>query len=116
MSPFDESELLDLGLGITNIVRRTTARADELTDEEVKRGAETLARKIRRYRPRFVAVLGMQAYRLGFGRAKARVGRQDHLVGSSVMWLLPNPSGLNAHYQLPDLAAAFGELRREAFP
>lgn len=111
LSPFDERELLPLGLGITNIVARASARADELTEKELIAGGKTLDRKARRYWPRFFAFLGVTAYRAAFARPKATLGRQPERLADSAIWLLPNPSGLNAHYQLADLAALFGELR-----
>lgn len=114
VSPFDEQRLLDLGLGITNIVARTTATADELSKEELSRGAAQLATKIRRLAPRFVAVLGVTAYRTAFGVPHAILGRQPETLGGAVAWVLPNPSGLNAHYQLPELAAQFRALREVA--
>lgn len=100
-----------LGLGITNIVARTTARADELTAEELKAGAVALRRKVLKRKPRWLAPLGLGAYRVGFGHAKAVVGPQDVAIGETQVWLLPNPSGLNAHYQLQDLAQEFARLR-----
>ena len=114
LGPFEERELLDENLGVTNIVRRTTARADELTDDELKRGAVALRRKVRKYRPKWLALLGLGAYRVGFGDAKASVGPQEITIGVTRVWLLPNPSGLNAHYQLDALAARFAELERVA--
>lgn len=114
LSPYEERELLRLGLGVTNVVMRTTASAGELTADEIRAGARSLVRKVRRYRPRYLAVLGLGAYRVGFAVKKAAVGPQDHLIGDTRVWLLPNPSGLNAHYQLPDLAAEFRALRRAA--
>lgn len=113
-SPFEERFLLDRGLGITNVVMRTTARADELTPEELRRGAAQLRRKILRYKPRFFALLGVTTYRLAFGVPKASIGRQEEKIGDTTVWVLPNPSGLNAHYQLDQLAEVFGELRRAA--
>jgi len=92
------------------VVSRTTATAAELTSEELKRGAASLRRKIRRHGPRFLAVLGMKAYRVGFGDPGAQVGPQDRTIDATTIWLLPNPSGLNAHYQLPDLAREFRKL------
>ena len=112
--PSEERELLKMGLGITNIVARTTAAADELDAEEFRTGAAALRRKVLRYRPGFLAVLGLQAYRIGFGAKKASVGEQSDRIGTTRVWLLPNPSGLNAHYQLPDLAEAFAKLRIES--
>ena len=114
MSPYDERELLALGLGVTNVVMRTTATADELSAEELKKGAVALRRKVLRHKPGYLAVLGLGAYRVGFGVKKAAVGPQDEAIGSTKVWLLPNPSGLNAHYQLPDLAREFGRLRAAA--
>jgi double-stranded uracil-DNA glycosylase len=116
LSPFEERQLLRCGLGITNIVDRATASADELTSEELRRGARDLERKVLRLRPAVVAFLGLGAYRTAFGRPRAVPGRQPDRLGGAVVWLLPNPSGLNAHHQLDDLARAFGELRRAAKP
>lgn len=108
----DEQELLPaLGLGVTNLVPRTTARADELSVEELRNGGARLRRLVARYRPRAVAILGVTAYRVAFDRPKAGVGAQPVRLGLTVLWVLPNPSGLNTHYQLPDLAAEFRVLR-----
>jgi TDG/mug DNA glycosylase family protein len=114
LSPFDERELLAKGYGITNLVARATANADELTAEELRRGGRTLQRKVRRYKPRFVAFLGIGAYRAAFDQPDAVLGPQVERIGATGIWVLPNPSGLNAHYQLADLAQLFAELRREA--
>jgi double-stranded uracil-DNA glycosylase len=111
LSPYEERELLDLGLGVTNVVMRTTATAAELSDDELKKGAAALRRKVLRHKPRYLAILGLGAYRVGFGIKKATVGPQEATIGDTNVWLLPNPSGLNAHYQLPDLAREFGQLR-----
>ena len=111
LSPFDESELLQLGYGVTNVVRRATAVADSLTKEEVIVGGRQLARKVRRYQPRFLAVLGMGAYRLAFAQPQARVGRQQLTIGNTILWVLPNPSGLNANYQQRELTRLFRELK-----
>ena len=111
-SPYEEHRLLDLGLGVTNVVMRTTATADELSDDELRKGAAALKRKVTRYKPRYLAVLGLGAYRVGFGVKKAIVGPQSEQLGDTAVWLLPNPSGLNAHYQLPQLAAEFERLRK----
>jgi TDG/mug DNA glycosylase family protein len=116
VSPFEDQGLLELGLGITNLCPRTTARAEELDAAELKRGARALAAKVRRYRPAYVAFLGIGAYRAGFGRPRALLGLQPERIGSSRLYVLPNPSGLNAHYGLPDLAAQFAVLRRLAPP
>lgn len=112
ISPFDESELLRHGFGITNVVMRTTATADQLTREELQAGGKRLRAKVRRYKPAFLAVLGLGAYRTAWGQPKAVIGRQDQTIGETVVWVLPNPSGLNAHYQAKDLASVFGELRK----
>ena len=114
LTPYDERDLLDRGVGITNLVSRTTARADELASEELKRGGANLRRKVRRYEPRFLVVLGLSSYRIAFGKPGSGVGLQPDRIGATKVWLLPNPSGLNAHYQLPDLARLFAELRHAA--
>ena len=114
MSPFDERELLALGYGVTNVVARATAAADALTREEIIDGGRRLTRKVRRYRPGILAVLGLGAYRAGFNQPKAVVGRQDLTIGQTVVWVLPNPSGLNANYQQRDLARLFRELNEAA--
>ena len=111
LSPFDERELLKSGYGITNVVQRTTATADMLTKEEIVAGGEKLRAKVVRYRPRILAVLGVGAYRTAFNRPKASVGLQEDWVGGTLLWVLPNPSGLNANYQAADLARLFRELR-----
>jgi len=111
LSPFDDRRLLDLGLGITNLVGRTTRSAAELTTDELREGARSLERKVRRSGPRFLAFLGMSAYRTAFQRPKAALGRQQESIGAAAIWLLPNPSGAQARYQLPDLVAAFAQLR-----
>jgi TDG/mug DNA glycosylase family protein len=111
LSPFEEGSLLDLGVGITNLVERATAGADELDPDELRSGARRLERKVRRYRPRFVAFLGLSAYRTSFGLPSAKPGPQPDPIHGSRVWLLPNPSGLNAHYQLADLVEAFSDLR-----
>jgi double-stranded uracil-DNA glycosylase len=115
LSPFEERELLAAKVGMTNLVGRATAVAHELAPEELRRGARGLVTKVGRHRPRFVAFLGLSAYRSAFGRPRATVGPQDETIAGARIWLLPNPSGLNAHYQVPDLVRAFAELRRTAF-
>jgi double-stranded uracil-DNA glycosylase len=109
--PWEDRRLIEYGLGITNLVARATATAAELGLEELQAGRATLERKIRYYRPRAVAVLGIGAYRSAFSRPTARIGGQPELLGRALLWVLPNPSGLNANYQLADLARAFGALR-----
>jgi TDG/mug DNA glycosylase family protein len=111
LSPFAERELLKSGYGITNVVPRTTASADQLTKEEILAGGERLKAKVQRYRPRVLAILGVGAYRTAFNQPKATVGRQAETIGNTVLWVLPNPSGLNANYQADDLARLFRELR-----
>jgi TDG/mug DNA glycosylase family protein len=113
VSPFEERTLLSYGIGITNLVVRATAGAEELTGEEIRRGTRRLRRKVCRFRPSFLAVLGLGAFRVGFGRPGARPGDQQEQICGSSVWLLPNPSGLNAHYGLPELTVAFASLRRE---
>ena len=108
----EQRELLARGYGITNIVGRATARADELSDDELIAGARTLARKVRRWRPRVLAVLGASAFRVGFGARTAKLGPQEERIGEAIVWVLPTPSGLNAHYQVDDLARFYGELHR----
>jgi double-stranded uracil-DNA glycosylase len=114
LSPFEERELLKSGYGITNVVQRATASADQLTKEEIVAGGERLRAKVLRYRPRILAVLGLGAYRTGFNQPKALVGRQHDRIGETILWVLPNPSGLNANYQAEDLARLFRELRDQS--
>ena len=111
LSPFDERELLRSGYGITNLVRRATASADSLTKEEIVGGGKLLSLKVLRYRPRILAILGVGAYRVAFNKPKAGLGRQNEMIGGTVLWVLPNPSGLNANYQREDLARLFRELK-----
>ena len=111
LSPFDERELLQSGYGITNVVSRTTNSADQLAREEIIAGGEQLRAKVLRYRPRVLAVLGVGAYRTAFSQPKATIGRQEEMIGETVLWVLPNPSGLNANYQPADLARLFRELK-----
>jgi double-stranded uracil-DNA glycosylase len=113
-SPFEDRRLLSLGYGITNVVARATARADELSPEELRVGVAVLGRKLARHRPRILAVLGLGAYRVGFERPRAVCGPSDETIGGARVWVLPNPSGLNASFQLPELVRLFGALRRAA--
>lgn len=110
LAPGEERELLKHGLGITNIVNRTTAKASELSKAELIRGGRRLAIKVRRLAPRTVVFLGLDAYRAAFGGRLVTVGRQEAKIGNTVVWVLPNPSGLNAHYQLNDFARLFRRL------
>ncbi|MFO0790217.1 MAG: G/U mismatch-specific DNA glycosylase [Pirellulales bacterium] len=110
-SPFESQLLLDLKYGITNVVSRPTARADELSNEELRAGGRRLAAKVKRWRPTVVAFVGIGPYRIISGVKDARVGLQEEPFGGSHAWVLPNPSGLNAHYQPAALAQLFGDLR-----
>jgi len=114
ISPFDESELLQRGLGISNVVPYATASAAELTREDFLKGGRTLSRKVRKFRPQIVTVLGVGAYRAAFASPQATVGEQPQRIHSARVWVLPNPSGLNANYQLPELVRLFRELRAAA--
>jgi double-stranded uracil-DNA glycosylase len=110
----EQEQLLGLGLGITNIVARATARADELTDQELRDGGQALLAKAERLAPRWLAVVGVTAYRTAFGQARAAVGPQDLTAGGTRLWVLPNPSGLNASWTTPKLIEAFRDLRLHA--
>ena len=109
--PSEERQLLPLGYGITNVVSRATATADELAPEEFVVGGRKLVAKVKRHRPRVLAVLGIGAYRTAFSLPKARLGAQADHIGETLVWVLPNPSGLNANYSAADFARLFGELR-----
>jgi TDG/mug DNA glycosylase family protein len=112
LSPFEERELLTSGLGVTNLVARSTASADELSADELRAGAQRLERKVRRHRPSVVAFVGVSAYRIAYDRPRAKIGEQPESIAGSRVWVLPNPSGRTAAYQLPHLIQAFAELRR----
>jgi len=112
-SPFENDELLALGYGITNLVARPTVLANELSDDELRRGAKTVVRKVMKYKPRYVAFCGVTSYRIAFDRPDAQVGFQpEHSIGDTKVWILPNPSGLNAHFTGPRLKEVFSELYR----
>jgi TDG/mug DNA glycosylase family protein len=111
LSPYDEQELLANGLGITNLVNRATAAADELSTEELSTGGRELQIKVQHFRPRSIAVLGIGAYRSAFNRPQATLGPQPETLSGAILWVLPNPSGLNAHYRPVDFARLFEELR-----
>lgn len=110
-SAYEEERLLDRGLGITNLVNRATRGAAELDRKELRAGARALERKLRRYRPRALAVLGLGAYRVGFERPHAGLGRQGEMLAETPVWVLPNPSGANAYYQPEVLVACLKALR-----
>jgi TDG/mug DNA glycosylase family protein len=111
LRPAEQEQLPGIGLGITNIVARATARADELRPEEFLAGARILNAKIAWFQPRWLAVVGVTAYRAAFGRRDAAVGPQGETIGETRVWVLPNPSGLNALWTTPKLIEAFRELR-----
>lgn len=111
LSPAEKSELLKNGYGITNVIARTSASETDLQKDEFVIGARRLRAKLGKYRPKFLAVLGIGAYRTAFAKPKAILGRQEDKLGETVVWVLPNPSGLNAHYQPKELARLFRELR-----
>ncbi len=115
LSPYEEQELLNCRCGITNLVSRATNAAAELRLEELEKGRTILEEKIARYRPACVAVVGVDAYRKAFGRPKASLGRQAEDLHGSLVWVLPNTSGLNAHHRPADFARAFRELRQAVF-
>jgi TDG/mug DNA glycosylase family protein len=112
LSPYEERELLPLGYGITNVVDRATAAAEELSAKEFVEGGRRLRAKLRKFRPRALAVLGVGAYRAAFSQPKAAVGLQSEPLEGSAVWVLPNPSGLNANYQMDRLIGVFTQLRR----
>ncbi|AGL15712.1 G/U mismatch-specific DNA glycosylase [Actinoplanes sp. N902-109] len=114
LHPAEQWSLPDMGLGITNVVARATARADELSPAELVAGGELLAKLVERWQPRYLAVLGVTAYRTAFGRPRATTGPQPESIAGARVWVLPNPSGLNAHYTRETLGQAYGELRAAA--
>ena len=109
--PSEQRELLKYGYGITNVVGRATVGAAELTVSELVEGARVLTAKVRKYRPRVLAVVGIGAYRTGFSRPFAKTGLQEETIGNARIWILPNPSGLNANYGAEDLVALYRQLR-----
>lgn len=110
LTPYDERELLPLGFGITNVVERASARADELSSAELLTGGQRLRQRVLDYQPRVLAVLGVTAYRAAFQQPKAQIGLQNETIGTTKLWVLPNPSGLNAHHTLDSLADLFRSL------
>jgi len=111
LHPSEQRELLKDGYGITNLVNRASATADEVKPAEFVAGRKRLGAKVRKYRPKIVAFLGVGAYCHGFGLKKAAIGKQPERFEGAEVWVLPNPSGLNANYQLPQLAELFRALR-----
>lgn len=111
LSPADQHTLLKLKLGITNFVSRSSATANELADREVATGANQLIDRVKKFQPKWLAVLGIDANRKGFNVKKVQIGKQPQMIGSTQVWLLPNPSGLNAHYTQKDFIDLFTELR-----
>jgi len=116
LHPSETDELLARGIGITNIVNRATARADEIHDDEIRAGVSRLTALVDQYRPAWLAFLGLGAYRVAFGEKKAPAGRRPEKLGTTGVWLLPNPSGLNAHYSQAALADAYRELYEAIHP
>lgn len=111
LAPHQDRELLSYGCGITNVVERATVSAAELSATELAEGGQRLSAKIRQLAPQWLAVLGIGAYRTAFAAPRATLGLQSSTIGGARVWVLPNPSGLNAHYHPPDLARLFGEFR-----
>lgn len=111
LAPAEQGELRGLGLGITNMVARTTARADELTAAEIVAGGVRLRELVAAVSPGWLAVVGITAYRTAFAAPRAAVGPRPERLGDTGVWVLPNPSGLNAHWQLPAMSAEFARLR-----
>ena len=109
--PDEQEQLLRLGLGITNVVDRATARAEELTTAEIQDGGRMLTAKVARLEPCWLAVVGVTVYRTAFGHPGAKTGRQEEVMGGTRLWVLPNPSGLNAHWNDTALATEFARLR-----
>ncbi len=114
LDPSEEHELLEMGYGITGFCRRATATASELTKEEIVAGGQQLVKRVEKFQPKILAVLAMTAYRTAFSEPKGKLGPQERMIGNTKIWLLPNPSGLNANYQLPDFARLFAELKNAA--
>lgn len=114
LDPSEDLSLLDFGVGVTNVCARPTRAAAELSADELVAGGRELDALVARYAPRLLCVCGVTAYRVAFGRPKAAMGLQDDTVGGRPVWVLPNPSGLNAHFQIPDLGRVYGEARAYA--
>ncbi|MEU7877642.1 G/U mismatch-specific DNA glycosylase [Microbispora bryophytorum] len=116
LAPSEQHLLPSYGLGITNVVARATARAGELDPEELRVGGERLARLVAEVRPRVLAVAGVSAYRVAFARPAAQIGPQEETIGGAALWVLPNPSGLNAPWTVPRIAELMRQLRQPSRP
>jgi double-stranded uracil-DNA glycosylase len=116
LHPSEQQELLECRLGVTNLVARATATAAELTAAELAEGGQRLAGKVHRFRPEWIAVVGVTAYRVAFACPQATFGRQAETIGGTGIWVLPNPSGLNASYQLDRLVEEYAKLREAVSP
>ncbi len=114
LTPYEERKLLDSGYGVTNIVNTATAQASELSTEELQAGARAIEKKLLQFRPRILAILGIDAYRKAFAQPHAGLGRQPKKIGETVVWVLPSPSGINANYQMDAFVHMFSELRAES--
>jgi TDG/mug DNA glycosylase family protein len=114
MTDADRAAVIARGVGITSLVHRATARADELAKHELREGAELLAENVARWRPRVVAIVGITAFRVAFDRPRASVGRQAETLAGAELWVVPNPSGLNAHETVASLADAYAAPARAA--
>ncbi len=113
LAPDEDRTLVQYSLGLTNVACRATARADQLDPEELQRGGRTLRRKIRKFRPLCVAILGVTAYRAAFAKPHAQMGPQEGGLSGAALWVLPNPSGLNAHYPPKRLAESYLAFRKD---
>lgn len=111
-SPFEDYKLLKRGGGLTNIVSRASKRADELSKKELYEGAAILTEKVIQFQPQKVVFLGITSYRKAFQENQAQIGLQERKIGEAEIWVLPNPSGLNAHYQIPALGKIFAQMWR----
>lgn len=114
MDDAERRHLIERGIGITNIADRATARAAELSRDELREGAHQLEDKVARWQPRVVAVAGITAFRIAFDRRRASTGRQDETLAGAELWIVPNPSGLNAHETITSLAAAYRRVAKAA--
>lgn len=110
LKPEEYTKMLEYGYGMTNVVARASVSANELSKDEYKEGGTILTEKVLEYKPKWVAFVGIQAYRMAFNKPKAAVGKQEEKIGQSSIWVLPSPSGLNAHYKPADFVRVFGEL------